>query len=65
MKNKKNKKLKLFKVYYFTGDAMSSKGEQLHHRYERAESEKEIEYLYLDSYYRNKDEHYAFSEVVK
>ena len=42
----KNKKLKLFKVYYFTGDAMSSKGEQLHYRYERAESEKEIEYLY-------------------
>ena len=62
---KKKEKLKLFKVYYFTGDPMSSEGEQLHYRYEHAESEEEIEYLYLDSCYRNENEHYAFAEVVR
>lgn len=43
--------LKLFKVYYFTGDYMSSEGE--------------LENLYLNGYLGNTDEHYGWAEEVK
>ena len=57
--------LKLFKVYYFTGDPMSSEGETMHICYERAESEEELENLYLNGYLGNTDEHYGWAEEVK
>lgn len=57
--------LKLFKVYYFTGDPMSSEGETLNIRYERAKSEEELENLYLNGYLGNTDEHYGWAKEVK
>lgn len=44
---------------------MSSEGELLHTRYERAESEEELETSYLNGYLGNTDEHYGWAEEVK
>lgn len=44
---------------------MSSEGETMHIRYERAKSEEELENLYLNGYLGNTDEHYGWAEEVK
>lgn len=60
--SKKHEKLKSFKVYYFTGDYWSAKGETRRCDLNMARSESEAEYIFKRNY---PDRNFGWVEEVK
>ena len=62
MDKPKYKPLKKFKIYWFTGDYWSSKGEKRHCFVLGAHSESEAEYIFKRNY---PDRHFGWIEEIR